>query len=99
MHNNHFICAAESKNINTSGHSVHSTATVITTSYHVLGATYLYWQYCRLLLSPSWQQSDLIKRHSLIPVTDLNQSHLLNFIFANNMFQKKMEKVIQTTVN
>jgi hypothetical protein len=38
------------------------------------------------------EQSDLIKRHSLISVTDVIQSHLLHFIFANNMFQIKMKK-------
>jgi hypothetical protein len=38
-HNNHCICDAESKNISTSGHSLHSTATVIITSYHVLDGT------------------------------------------------------------
>jgi len=92
-HNNHCICDAESKNISTSGHSLHSTATVvITTPSHIMFWVVLVLAMLQILTVSILEQSDLIKRHSLIPVTDVIQSHLLHFIFANNMFQTKMKK-------
>jgi hypothetical protein len=73
--------------------AIHRTAQPQLSSPHIMFRMELVLAMLQILTVSILEQSDLIKRHSLIPVTDLIQSHRLHFIFASNMFQTKMEKV------
>jgi hypothetical protein len=73
--------------------AIYCTAQPELSSPHIMFQVVLVLAMLQILTVSNLEQSDLIKRHSLIPVTDLIQSHLLHFICANNMFQTKMEKV------
>lgn len=73
--------------------AIHRTAELQLSSSHIMFQVVLVLAMLQILTVSILEQSDLIKKHSLIPVTDLIQSHHLHFIFASNMFQTKMEKV------
>jgi hypothetical protein len=73
--------------------AIHCTAQPQLSSPHIMFWVVLVLAMLQVLTVSILEQSNLIKRHSLIPVTDLIQSHGLNFIFANSMFQTRMEKM------
>jgi len=74
--------------------AIHSTAQPQLSSHHIMFWVVHVLAMLQILTVSILEQSDLTKRHSLIPVTDMFQSHHLHFIFVNNMFQTKMEKMM-----